>query len=243
MLGSLQDADDALQETLLRAWKGADRYEPRARLSGWVHTIATSVCLTAIARSRAQPVDLVEEIDYLQPYPDRSLDDIVERETVELAFIAAIQLLPPKQRGGPDPARRPGLDCKGGSRGAERLRWRGDDPRARAIGDFFASVPRDGRLDEIRLLSSAANRQRALAAYARDDGKYTPYGLMVMSFDRNRIAEDHGTSTVAPPRPEIAPSSAAAASVSGSVAATWIESSPSSSAVASMANEAPSART
>src|SRR3954452_7876306 len=98
MLGSLHDADDALQETMLRAWKASDRYEPRARLSGWLHTIATDVWLTAIERTRTHPLELVEELDHLQPYPDRLLDDVVGRETVELAFIAAIQLLPPKQR-------------------------------------------------------------------------------------------------------------------------------------------------
>src|SRR5262249_54343255 len=97
MLGSLHDADDALQETLLRAWKGSDRYQPRAKLSGWLHTIATNVCLTAIARRHPQPA-AVEDLDRLQPYPDRLLDDLVPRETVELAFITAIQLLPPKQR-------------------------------------------------------------------------------------------------------------------------------------------------
>src|SRR5215468_9250236 len=93
MLGSLHDADDALQETLLRAWKGSDSYEPRARLSAWLHTIATNVCLTAIARRRTQPAQLLEDMDYLQPYPDRLLDDLVARETVELAFVTAIQLL------------------------------------------------------------------------------------------------------------------------------------------------------
>src|ERR671935_677267 len=98
MLGSLHDADDALQETLLRAWKGSDRYEPRAQPATWLHTIATNVCLTAIARRRSQPAQLMEDLEYLQPYPDRLLDDLVARETVELAFITAIQLLPPKQR-------------------------------------------------------------------------------------------------------------------------------------------------
>jgi RNA polymerase sigma-70 factor (ECF subfamily) len=98
MLGSLHDADDAVQETMLRAWKGSDRYEPRAQLSTWLHTIATNVCLTAIARKRTRPAELVEELEHLQPYPDRLLEDLVTRETVELAFITAIQLLPPKQR-------------------------------------------------------------------------------------------------------------------------------------------------
>src|SRR5438034_8237111 len=98
MLGSLHDADDALQETMLRAWKGSDRFEPRAQLGTWLHTIATNVCLTALARRRAQPVELSEDLEHLQPYPDRLLDDLVVRETVELAFITAIQLLPPKPR-------------------------------------------------------------------------------------------------------------------------------------------------
>src|SRR6266542_34924 len=98
MLGSLHDADDALQETMLRAWKGSDRYEPRGQLGTWLHVIATNVCLTAIARRRVRPVEVTEDLEHLQPYPDRLLDDLVLRETVELAFITAIQLLPPKQR-------------------------------------------------------------------------------------------------------------------------------------------------
>src|SRR5437867_1963083 len=97
-LDSLHDADDALQETMLRAWKSSDRYEPRAQLTTWLHAIATNVCLTAIARRRARPVEAIEDLEHLQPYPDRLLDDLVVRETVELAFITAIQLLPPKQR-------------------------------------------------------------------------------------------------------------------------------------------------
>src|SRR5205809_1026372 len=62
MLGSMHDADDALQETMLRAWKGSDRYEPRAQLATWLHTIATNVCLTAIARRRARPVEAIEDL-------------------------------------------------------------------------------------------------------------------------------------------------------------------------------------
>jgi RNA polymerase sigma-70 factor (ECF subfamily) len=248
MLGSLHDADDALQETMLRAWKGSDRYEPRAQLSTWLHTIATNVCLTAIARRRARPAEAIEELDHLQPYPDRLLDDLVERETVELAFITAMQLLPPKQRAvlilrdvldwsaketaaalGDSVAavtsalqraragvvrtqrRRPAaleeqallrrfmaaweaVDIDGlvalltddavMTMPPERMRVAG----ARAIGDFFGSVPLDGRLDQIRLVPVALNRQPALAAYARE----LAYGLMVLRIERDRIAEIFG---------------------------------------------------
>jgi RNA polymerase sigma-70 factor (ECF subfamily) len=249
MLGSLHDADDALQETMLRAWKGADRYEPRAQLGTWLHTIATNVCLTAIERKRVRPAEAVQDLEFLQPYPDRLLDDLVLRETVELAFITAIQLLPPKQRAvlilrdvlgwsakeaaetlGDSLAAvnsalqraRAGLEtARRRTRApAERERvlvrrfmaaWDAVDidglvalltedavmtmppegmqiAGARAIGEFFASVPQEGRLDEIHLLATAANRQPALAAYARGgDGKHRPYGLMVLQIDGDLI--------------------------------------------------------
>jgi RNA polymerase sigma-70 factor (ECF subfamily) len=250
MLGSLHDADDALQETMLRAWKGSDRYEPRGQLGSWLHAIATNVCLTAIARRRSRPVELVDELEHLQPYPDRLLDDLVERETVELAFITAIQLLPQKQRAVLILRDVLGWSAKevaealGGSVGAvtsalqraraglegeprrvpaprkteqalvkrfmaaweavdvdglvalltedavmtmppERMRFVG----ARAIGDFFGSVPQEGRLDEIRLVATSANRQPALAAYALgEDGKQRPYGLMVLQSEGDLIS-------------------------------------------------------
>jgi RNA polymerase sigma-70 factor (ECF subfamily) len=254
MLGSLHDADDALQETMLRAWKGADRYQPRAQLSTWLHTIATNVCLTAIARRRAQPMVVSDDLEHLQPYPDRLLDDLVARETVELAFITAIQLLPPKQRavlilrdvlgwsanevaealgdsvaavtsalqrarhkleGARRPASMPerelhalvgrfmaawtAVDIEGivalltedavMTMPPERMQVAG----ARAIGDFFATVPQEGRLDEVRLLQTATNRQPAFAAYARHgDGTHRPYGLMVLQIDTNGISTIFG---------------------------------------------------
>src|SRR5437763_9519918 len=83
---------------MLVAWKSSDPYEPRAQLTTWLHAIATNVCLTAIARRRKRPAEVIEDLEHLQPYPDRLLEDLVERETVELAFIIAIQLLSPKQR-------------------------------------------------------------------------------------------------------------------------------------------------
>src|SRR3989442_13145078 len=71
MLGSLHDADDALQETMLRAWKGSELYEPRAQLTTWLHTIATNVCLTAIARRRARPPEPRAAPEHRQPSPAR----------------------------------------------------------------------------------------------------------------------------------------------------------------------------
>jgi RNA polymerase sigma-70 factor (TIGR02960 family) len=122
LLGSLDDADDALQETLLRAWRQIDRFEPRAPFRAWLYRIATNVCLTMLARrARRNEVPLSaaaahdpgsrpeEEAVHLQPYPDRLLaelpawtpgpeETIERREGVELAFVAAVQLLPPRQR-------------------------------------------------------------------------------------------------------------------------------------------------
>jgi RNA polymerase sigma-70 factor (ECF subfamily) len=123
MLASVHDAEDALQDTLLRAWRGLDRFEGRSSLRSWLYTIATNVCLDLIARRarRMLPTDygpagdpddqselpFVESL-WLEPYPDEALDVEDEfagpearyerRETVELAFIAALQHLPPKQR-------------------------------------------------------------------------------------------------------------------------------------------------
>ena len=107
ILGSLHDADDALQETLLRAWRNIGQFEPRATLSAWLYRIATNVCLRMLEqRSR----DAAATLDgHLEPYPDRLLDEIPsrepgpdvvleERERIGLAFVTAIQLLPAKQR-------------------------------------------------------------------------------------------------------------------------------------------------
>ena len=123
MLGSVPDAEDALQETMLRAWRGLPNFEGRSSLRSWLYTIATNVCLKAIERRprRVLPVDygpasdphdslrepLVESV-WVEPYPDEELgleDGFAspearyeQRESVELAFIAALQLLPPRQR-------------------------------------------------------------------------------------------------------------------------------------------------
>jgi RNA polymerase sigma-70 factor, ECF subfamily len=102
MLGSVHDADDALQETMLRAWRGIARFEPRAELSSWLYRIATNVCLRMIEQRGRR--DLASADAHLQPYPDLLLEPVTpeheaeRRETVGLAFVAAMQLLPPRQR-------------------------------------------------------------------------------------------------------------------------------------------------
>jgi RNA polymerase sigma-70 factor (ECF subfamily) len=105
LLGSLHDAEDALQETALRAWRSIDRFEPRGSFGAWLHRIATNVCLTAIERRAKAPAALDPEdaavASYLQPYPDRLLDTELaaeERESIGLAYVSVVQLLPPRQR-------------------------------------------------------------------------------------------------------------------------------------------------
>ena len=107
MLGSYHDAEEAMQDVLVRAWRSLDTYEGRAPLLHWLYRIATNACLKII-QGRAKQPSLVTEIDYLEPYPDRLLDALpVEsdpaasaerRESVSLAFVAALQLLPATQR-------------------------------------------------------------------------------------------------------------------------------------------------
>jgi len=121
MLGSLQDAEDALQETLLAAWLGLAGFEGRASIRTWLYRVATNRCLNMLrAASRrptaAQPLPVTPpepsrmgEVVWLQPYPDALLDDLADRapgpeaqyesrEAISLAFITAVQMLPPNQR-------------------------------------------------------------------------------------------------------------------------------------------------
>jgi RNA polymerase sigma-70 factor, ECF subfamily len=123
MLGSAHDADDALQEALLRAWRGLEGFEGRSSLRSWLYTIATNTCLDELARRHRRvlppdhgpagdphdrsPAPLVES-GWVEPYPDEMLREgdafagpdarYERREAVELAFITALQHLPPKQR-------------------------------------------------------------------------------------------------------------------------------------------------
>jgi RNA polymerase sigma-70 factor, ECF subfamily len=121
LLGSPHDADDALQDALLRAWRGLARFEGRSSLRSWLYTVATRTCLDSLGNRgrRALPVDLgpssdravladapLTDVAWLGPYPDAGLADgpagpdarYEQREAVELAFVAALQHLPGNQR-------------------------------------------------------------------------------------------------------------------------------------------------
>jgi RNA polymerase sigma-70 factor (ECF subfamily) len=123
MTGSRHDAEELVQEALLRAWRRLDRFEQRGSFKGWLQRIATNACLDALERrprrvlpealgGPAEPTrqpDAPVEVPWLEPYPDSLFDGIADeapgpearyelRESVELAFVAAIQFLPPRQR-------------------------------------------------------------------------------------------------------------------------------------------------
>jgi RNA polymerase sigma-70 factor, ECF subfamily len=123
MLGSLHDTEEAMQEAMLRVWRGLDRLEERSSLRSWLYRIATNTCLDVIGRRKkrllpeeygprsdphAPPGEPVAEQVWIEPYPDEMLEvedglaspdaSYEEREAVELAFVAAMQHLPPRQR-------------------------------------------------------------------------------------------------------------------------------------------------
>ena len=112
MLASPFEAEDAVQETFIRAWRGWDGFEGRAALRSWLYRIATNVCLDMLngRERRARPMDLgpsrepvesnlstLAEITWVEPIPDPA-EEAVQKETVRLAFVAALQRLPPLQR-------------------------------------------------------------------------------------------------------------------------------------------------
>jgi RNA polymerase sigma-70 factor (TIGR02960 family) len=108
MLGSFEDAEDTVQETFLRAWRRRETFEGRSTFRAWLYRIATNACLDLLAKCRPEPA--TGEVLWLQPYPDRLLDEVpaddadepetvaVARETIELAYVVAVQHLAPRPR-------------------------------------------------------------------------------------------------------------------------------------------------
>jgi RNA polymerase sigma-70 factor (ECF subfamily) len=123
IVGSLEEAEDRVQDTFLRAWSKRESFQGRSTVRAWLYGIATNACLDSLRRAKkrllpdaiAAPADAAApllpplEVPWLEPYPDRFLDEVaarepepdahlIARETTELAFLAAIQYLPPRQR-------------------------------------------------------------------------------------------------------------------------------------------------
>jgi RNA polymerase sigma-70 factor (ECF subfamily) len=107
MLGSFDEAEDMVQETFLRAWRRRETFQARSTFRAWLYRIATNACLDALERRPRRPSG--GEVSWLQPYPDNLLDEIaadeeepdaalVAKETIELAYLVAIQHLPPRSR-------------------------------------------------------------------------------------------------------------------------------------------------
>ncbi len=118
ILGSLQDAEDLLQETLLAAWRGLESFEERSSLRSWLYTIATNRCLNALRDAGRRPLDVRSDLPrptrigeplWLEPYPDDLVEGIPDsaagpdaryetRESIALAFVTGLQYLAPRQR-------------------------------------------------------------------------------------------------------------------------------------------------
>jgi RNA polymerase sigma-70 factor (ECF subfamily) len=190
MLGSAFEAEDAVQETLLRAWRGYERFEGRAALRSWLYRIATNVCLDMLSgrERRARPMDLgpartaetplgepLPEATWIQPIPDdRVLPEdgdpaevAEQRESIRLAFITALQHLPPRQRAV--------LILR------EVLRWKADEV-AELLGTTVASV--NSSLQRARSSLAGRNVSDTEPSKPMDDGQRALLARYVEAFER-----------------------------------------------------------
>jgi RNA polymerase sigma-70 factor (ECF subfamily) len=190
MLGSAFEAEDAVQETLLRAWRSFDRFEGRAAVRSWLYRIATNVCLDMLngRQRRARPMDLsaawdpagpigrqLPEVTWIEPVPDTLVvtadgdpAEVAEaRETVRLAFVAALQHLPARQRAVL-------ILC-------EVLRWKAAEV-AELLGTSVASV--NSALQRARATLEASGASPTDPAPAMDDSQRELLARYVEAFER-----------------------------------------------------------
>jgi RNA polymerase sigma-70 factor (ECF subfamily) len=190
MLGSTFESEDAVQETFIRAWRAADRFEGRSSLRSWLYKIATNVCLDmrGASQRRARPMDLraaqsadtplpmaLAETTWIEPMPDARVvpaggdpaDVAVARESVRLAFVAALQALPPRQRAV--------LILR------EVLHWKAEEV-AELLGSTVASV--NSALQRARATLADHEATAARAAAPLDDAGRALLGRYVDAFER-----------------------------------------------------------
>jgi RNA polymerase sigma-70 factor (ECF subfamily) len=188
MLGSPFEAEDAVQETFVRAWRGLDRFEGRAALRSWLYRIVTNVCLDMLAsrERRARPMDLgparepvlenlnaLPEVTWIEPIPDSLVaadgdpaDVSVARETIRLALVAALQHLPPRQRASL-------ILC-------EVLHWKASEV-AELLETSVASV--NSALQRARATLDKADVSSSAAAPTLDDADRELLGRYVQAFE------------------------------------------------------------
>jgi len=229
MLGSFDDASDAVEETFLRAERQRQRLENGPWLRAWLYRIATNACLDAVGRTGRRAVAPLSPagVSWLQPYPDRFLDEtgsgeggpiVVAPETIELAYVCALQRLAPRQRAalilrdvvGWSMRETAGLlDASIVAADSALQRARASLPsqlpthrprrlaveRARAeqflLASFIDEHERADVAGDWRLVPTAANRQPAAAGYLRRPGSpgFWPRTLFVLRVDDGAIAE------------------------------------------------------
>lgn len=193
MLGSAFEAEDAVQETMLRAWRKLDQFEGRAAITSWLYRIATNVCLTMLdgRKRRARPMDIggpgsavapelgtLPEATWLEPMPDGRVlveetdpeEQAIQRETLRLAFVAALQHLPARQRAV--------LILR------EVLRWRADEV-AELLDTSVASV--NSTLQRARAKIAATDVESHAAPTALDQADQTLLARYVDAFEHYDI--------------------------------------------------------
>ena len=186
MLGSVQDAEDALQEALVRAWRGLANFQGRSSLRSWLYAIATNASLRAIERRRRRvlPVDLGPATDahddpgppltesvWIEPFPDAAVD-VEQREGIELAFTAALQHLPPRQRAVLILRDVLGFSAREAADVLETTPAAVDSALQRAHGTVDARLPERSQQETLRSLGDRALRdvvERFVAAWERND--------------------------------------------------------------------------
>ena len=163
MLGNFEDAEDLVQETFARAWRNRAGFEGRSTFRAWLYRIATNACLDAIKSKRrrvrvvevapsADPSPSYDEVPWLQPFPDHLIAEavdagsepdalVVAKETIELAFLAAVQHLPPRPPRRDHSARRARMDRERDRRSARRQRGGGQQRPAAGSGAMEGAGP------------------------------------------------------------------------------------------------------